>query len=89
MVDEEMKHVQILGVASAAIGIIKDIALDNERILTKEEIFAISDSHRLMFNYMGDLFDERKELQDKLSKIRYNFNILHQRFLKDMEQINH
>ena len=88
MVNDEMQHLQMLGVASAAIEIIKKIAIGDQRTLTKEEIFAIVDSHRLMFNYVGDLFNERNDLQHKLSKMKYIYNKRHKEVLEDIEEMN-
>mgnify|MGYP003647407183 CR=1 FL=1 len=87
MMDNEMKHIQFLGVASAAIGIIKEIAQDNERVLSREEIFAITDSHKMMFTYTGELYNELQVLKAKTSRFRYNFNKLSLQLMEDMKDL--
>tara|TARA_R110002096_G_scaffold74917_1_gene177312 strand:+ start:69 stop:332 length:264 start_codon:yes stop_codon:yes gene_type:complete len=69
---DQMRQLRVLAVCEASLFIIKKIKAGEA--ITYEEKFAITDSHKVMFDYTSDLIQENKLLKEKLSKIRYHFN---------------
>ena len=66
---DEMRQLKVLAVCEASLNIIKQI--EEGKTITKEQKFAITDSHKEMFNYTSDLIQENKNLKKKLSEIRH------------------
>lgn len=69
---DQMRQLKVLAVCEASLGIIKQI--EEGKAITKEQKFAITDSHKEMFNYTADLIQENKNLKKTLSEIRSHFN---------------
>lgn len=69
---DEMRQLKVLAVCEASLGIIKKINVGS--IITDEQRFAITDSHKVMFDYTCDLIEENKRLKKTLSEIRLHFN---------------
>ena len=71
---DESSHLQFLAVCDAALGVIKKI--NKNGVLNEGERFAVTDAHKIMFNYTSSLVDENKQLKKKLSDSKYAFNKL-------------
>ena len=69
---DEMRQLRVLAVCEASLGIIKEIKSGEP--ITYEQKFAITDSHKVMFDYTADLIQENKTIKDQLSKMKYHFN---------------
>ncbi len=71
---DQMRQLKVLAVCEASLNIIKQI--EEGKTITKEQKFAITDSHKEMFNYTSDLIQENKNLKKKLSEIRHSLSKL-------------
>jgi len=69
---DQMRQLKVLAVCEASLNIIKQI--EEGKTITREQKFAITDSHKEMFNYTADLIQENKNLKKTLSEIRSHFN---------------
>ncbi len=69
---DQMRQLKVLAVCEASLNIIKQI--EEGKTITKEQKFAITDSHKEMFNYTSDLIQENKNLKKKLSEIRHSLS---------------
>lgn len=69
---DQMRQLKVLAVCEASLNIIKQI--EEGKTITREQKFAITDSHKEMFNYTADLIEENKNLKKTLSEIRSHFN---------------
>lgn len=69
---DQMRQLKVLAVCEASLGIIKEIKAGEP--ITYEQKFAITDSHKVMFDYTADLIEENKNLKKTLSEIRSHFN---------------
>jgi len=69
---DQMRQLEVLAVCEASLGIIKDIKAGEP--INNQQKFAITDSHKVMFDYTSDLIQENKLLKQKLVNVRYHFN---------------
>lgn len=83
---DEMRILKVSAICDVSLKIISKIK-EGETI-TKDEKFAIVDSHKELFFLFHDLNQENKELKKKLSDAKYEFNQLLLKFnniFKDIE----